>query len=81
MLAGRIGSGLLYVDKHFPQNLVQGKRHESIRDKRIQWNDAISEQGCEIGLGEQRQREWEIDFTDHAVGRDDAHFTRHNLPQ
>lgn len=57
MLAGRIGSGLLYVDKDFPQNLVQGKRLESIRNKRIQWNNAISEQGCEVGLGEQRQQD------------------------
>ena len=69
------------MDKHFPQDLVPGKRLESIRDECIQLNDAIGDLGREVGLEEQSHCQREIDFADHAIGRYDAHFTRHNLPQ
>ncbi len=69
------------LDEHFPQHLVQGERLKSIRDEPLQGDDAVGDPGREVRLGEQRQGFREIDVAHHAVGRDDAHFARHDLAQ
>src|SRR5438067_13002171 len=57
--------GLLYLDKHFPQHLVQGEWLKSIRDEPLQEDGTVGDPGREVGLGEERQREGEIDVADH----------------
>ena len=71
----------MYLDKHFPQDFMQGQRLKSIRDEPLQRDDAVGDPGRQVRSGEECQGFREINVADHAVGRDDAHLPRHDLAE